>query len=201
MQKEWLLTSFCIVLAAACVHRKKLGLHFLRNNGIHQSKPKQLKTQINVLFLDVDGVLNTLFQAGGGKVLHPRLLLRLKAVVDASPGCRIVISSTWRKRRDYMEFLRLRLEDVGIDPSVVIGSTSDLPLDARHTGDSPSTPEQIRADEILLYVANHQADIASWVAVDDMQLPFSECHFVRTNPESGLSEQNAKEIVSHCRQP
>ena len=145
-----------------------------------------------MLFLDVDGVLNTSLQHGG-KYVHPLLVKRLKKVVDAT-NCKIIMSSTWRKRDDYMQYLRGMLEDVGISSSIA-GATPSLPL--TNAEGVILTPEQLRADEIKAFVRDEGGEgVKRWAAVDDLDLnrELGE-HFVRTNVESGLSSTNVVALI------
>jgi len=141
---------------------------------------------VKVLFLDVDGVLNT-ESMRPRDAIHVKLLKRLSQVIAFS-GARLVLSSTWRLHPAYRAKLLEALVSVGIDADVVIDDTPQLPL---KLGPWPPAENQ-RAAEIVEWLAKHKP--AAWAAVDDLDLTQSDHashfkgHFVRTSKESGLSE-------------
>ncbi len=51
-----------------------------------------------------------------------------------------------------------------------------------------------RAKEILFWVEHH-FNINKWVAIDDMELNLEEEHFVLTDPFTGLSDENVEQII------
>jgi len=53
----------------------------------------------------------------------------------------------------------------------------------------------MRAKEILQYCQEHQAEIETWVAIDDLDLNLPANNFVKTNTEFGLSEAGILEQV------
>jgi hypothetical protein len=50
-----------------------------------------------LVYLDVDGVLNTTAATVSRQVLDSTLLANLRAVMDAVPGSALVLSSSWRQ--------------------------------------------------------------------------------------------------------
>ena len=142
-----------------------------------------------LLFLDVDGVLNT-EHCRPRDAIHGKLLRRLGDVVHYS-GCKIILSSTWRLHPQYRAKLIGRLESVGVDRLCVLDDTPQLPL---KLGRWPPA-ESNRAAEIAQWI--HDADLRPdliWCAVDDLDVmnsphaPLFNGHFVRTSRQSGLSE-------------
>ena len=113
-----------------------------------------------VLFLDVDGVLNTLASLSNpASILTPGwpgplskpLLVRLGKVLARTEAV-IVLSSTWRLYTMGIIALLRGLYTVGIDQSIIVGST-------------PSLPGRPRAHEIGQWLEAY-GPCAAWAAVD-----------------------------------
>jgi len=108
-----------------------------------------------ILFLDVDGVLNTESSVKRNRfALEDNLLSRLGEVIKKT-GCKIVLSSTWRLHQPCMDVLFERLRQHGLD-SVIIDVTRDIK--GAH-----------RTDEIISWLQQN-GHIQHWIAVDDMDL-------------------------------
>ena len=164
--------------------RLSLGFGFKPDNS------EQIRHARKLLFLDVDGVLNTEY-CRPRDAIHSKLLKRLGEVVHYS-GTKIILSSTWRLHPQYRMKLLSRLESVGVDRLAVLDDTPQLPL---KMGRWPPA-ESNRAEEIAEWIrtANVRPDLI-WVAVDDLDVmnsphgPLFDGHFVRTSRESGLSAE------------
>jgi len=137
---------------------------------------------MKVLFLDVDGVLNSL-KTGGRYALKRNCLRRLQKIVEDT-GCKIVLSSTWRKDEYALKRLRRVLRYRGIQ----IYSTT------------PIFDKEIRGLEIQAWlVSNPSDDGYQFAIVDDdsdmldHQLP----HFFQTDPEHGMTDTIAYRITYH----
>lgn len=154
-----------------------------------------------ILFLDVDGVLNTIasltspksiVMAGWPGPLSRPLLVRLGKILQATRA-RVVLSSTWRLTDAGVVALMRGMEQVGMDPqSVIVGSTPSF-----------SGPGRRRAHEIADWLESHGPCIA-WAAVDDLDL-WSEDpkrmgrNTVKTLISSGLQQEQAAALVSILR--
>ena len=149
------------------------------------------------LFLDVDGVLNTA-QMFERHTLHPKLLKRLKSLVDET-DCRIVLSTTWRMVEENERVLIDALIDQGMNPNRVVGRTPVLGLSDLHwSGDHSSLAETRRASEIVRYLDTSPAvEAGRWAVVDDLDVlrvddpairRRLEGHCVRTAVEAGLTQ-------------
>eukprot|EP00928_Gymnodinium_smaydae_P077133 TRINITY_DN6031_c0_g1_i3.p1 TRINITY_DN6031_c0_g1~~TRINITY_DN6031_c0_g1_i3.p1 ORF type:complete len:213 (+),score=64.15 TRINITY_DN6031_c0_g1_i3:70-639(+) len=154
----------------------------------------------SVLFLDVDGVLNSkksrkmFFCEDSGSMLmddspHDDMLKNLQSLVDQTQ-CKIVVSSTWRLADHKLRQLERRLSEFGM---VVKDKTPDL--SGRGTGD--------RVDEILLWLEMRAAvgqRVEAWVVLDDMDLIrqndlLEADRFVRTDDGVGLTSENVEEAL------
>ena len=137
-------------------------------------QPEQQGTPPRLLFLDVDGVLNTEDNPRG---LDAVLLGRLRGVLRAT-GARLVLSTMWRLHPRLKATLLAGLEAAQIPTSLVLGQTENLGRD------------KTRAHEIGAWLESHPH--AQWIAVDDIDLEAQHAsllagHFVHTSPSEGLT--------------
>jgi len=156
------------------------------------------KTNLKILFLDVDGVLNnpsTLWDDAHCGIDDEKLKY-LKFIVLRT-GCKIVLSTTWRLSADAKAVLLHTLKtraDLNID-DLVIGQTPSLKKRGGH-----------RTHEIAEYLRANafRFNVVSWCALDDLSLhkyddfsaQFLDGHFVRTDKRIGLTPQNTMQCVS-----
>ena len=171
----------------------------------HALDPRSIMTEAEaaspIIFLDVDGVLNThAMQASESDCVYPqeyavrmmqnglvlsRSRLAALASIVADYDCRIVVSSTWRVQQMSKLALVAALAEVGVAPERVVGSTKEL----------HSKP---RAFEIKEWLTSHE-HTGPWVAIDDIDLGSQDPvlmrdHFVRTSMSAGLVEDRADEV-------
>ena len=134
---------------------------------------------MRVLFLDIDGVLNSReYDARcamtGGDLMQPdpRLVVRLMGIVQETDA-KIVLTTSWR-----------------LDKSI----EWPFPVyDRTPRGDAFGC----RAEEIKAWLVENHGDYADFVIIDDEPdagVGFSE-HFVQTNPQTGLTAEDAATIV------
>ena len=134
-----------------------------------------------VLFLDYDGVVNTLmWNEKGTKTSYnfPRdkKVNNFQAVQWVSEFCikckfDIVITSTWREERNYKECLIGGGLRSGIE---ILGCTKLM-------------PDKTRGEEIQDYLDTHP-EIKYYIIVDDIDdfLPHQQSHFVKVNGNYGF---------------
>jgi hypothetical protein len=143
-----------------------------------------------VLFLDVDGVLNSATtrpdpdRPGFAAWLDPVHLAPLNRVLVAT-AARIVISSSWRVGRS-VDDLRTLLGNFGVTAPVV--------------GMTPVLAQRPRAEEIAAWLEEHP--VAAYAIVDDDVVaeegPLGE-RFVRTSMLRGLTEEHVPRLVELLR--
>lgn len=135
---------------------------------------------MRVLFLDIDGVLNstkTCVAFGGYPMeLHhqqafDRAAIGLLQRLCDSSGVQVVLSSAWRKH--------CRWDDAG--------KAFGLPIISA----TPDLCGQPRGAEIAAWLAEHP-EVKEFVILDDDadMLPEQKPRFVQTNPEEGMSWAN-----------
>ena len=114
---------------------------------------------MKVIFLDIDGVLNTTRSRykNGMDEITPELVRNLRGLLVYT-GAKIVISSTWRLP-DVVGYDPLvdRLEsEFGMDPECFVGQTPDLSMDGL-----------LRGDEISSWLRDHP-EVTQYVILDDV---------------------------------
>ena len=177
-------------------HRVATSLDNERSDALAWLKPGSCrKTGPALLFLDVDGVLNTgsvtyadtaaLKIENWPHALDLALLRRLKSVQRQTEAL-FVLSSTWRDNDLGKRLLAIGFAAVGISCDVVAGATPLL--------------GQPRIDEIKKWLADHAPACKRWVAVDALNLledaPGLGAHIVHTSLTEGLTSDAAKECVA-----
>jgi hypothetical protein len=158
-----------------------------------------------ILFLDFDGVLNTLrWREHEGKnaiidrfgySFDPLSVANLAKVVSC-PDVGIVVSSSWKclgldEMRNLWKERNMPGELVDITPS-----------ETRRDVISGATPNEIRwltskGYEIDLWLAQH-GNISNYVIVDDedTMLPEQQSHFVKISPIVGITDDDVRRMKS-----
>ncbi len=143
---------------------------------------------VKVIFLDIDGVLNsdttTRRTRGGFTFVGERQLRRLRHIVDAA-GAEVVLSSDWRYNRDtpgrnghYLE-LRDELLRYGI----------------RFYGFTPELPSGHRGAEIAQWLAEHP-EVSDFVILDDRtDIEPNKDRWVQTVMSRGLGAEEADKAI------
>ena len=150
---------------------------------------------MKVVFLDFDGVLNSLefLQREPGPLdrLDPVAIAHLNTIVQRS-GAHVVISSSWRLSRSSME-LRHLLEQLGF-AGTIAGCTPDLSGAIRFADYG-----FIRCSEIRAWLAQCVQPLEHFVVLDDAELEEIEPNLVRTTFERGLMEEHVSAALQVLR--
>lgn len=150
---------------------------------------------MKILFLDIDGVLNSdntqeRYLIGERRYvgIDPLLLSILKNIVDKT-DCRIVLSSTWRNIPCALDEFKRNLKEAEIINSY-IGMT--INWDGRKTMMAESEP---RSREIMEYVDSVKPD--RFVAIDDVLLSLEGSNglFLQTVEAVGITEEVAQKAI------
>ncbi len=146
----------------------------------------------NIIFLDFDGVLNSVknyrrLREQGlptndeyGTLFDGECVEALRSITDAT-GAKIVVTSSWRYILD-MEQIRQMWKARNL-PGIVRGITpTNLIIDPFEEGK--------RGIEINKWLSMHECN---YVILDDDDdfLPYQRPHLVRTDPETGLTSESA----------
>ena len=158
-----------------------------------------------IIFLDIDGVLNTKWwytqmdrntpRDKYGYAFDPKAVANLRRVVEET-GAGIVISSSWKcmglsQMEDMWDERNLPGKVVGITPNSV---SDELLVD---TDIDSMELFHIRGEEIKEWLIKHGKHVSHYVIIDDMDnmLPEQQSHFVQTNPEVGITEDDANKAI------
>lgn len=159
-----------------------------------------------ILFLDIDGVLNTAlfhnkeererYRDKYGYMFDPNAVSNFKMIIDET-GADIVISSSWK----YMgvEKLREMWKERGL-PGKIIDITPDsvseeflinADLDDMSYG-------SFRSLEIKEWMMNNGNDVSHYAIIDDMydMLPEQQPHFILSDPNVGITEWDAMKAIA-----
>ena len=143
---------------------------------------------MKVLFLDIDGVLNTpkSIRQYGVDYIDPILVALVSNIVGAT-GAKIVLSSTWRLQMKDLEIVQAALADYFLD---LHSATLDLGLDA---------PGCERFHEIKCWLAAHP-EATRFAILDDFADAADEtlaASFFSADENRGLTAAIAQDVIAH----
>ena len=164
-----------------------------------------------VIFLDVDGVLNsdrTLYESIS---LEDDLILNLKEIINKT-GAKIILSSSWRLSTDAITTLMDKLDKFGLAISSMTCDGVDLDWLEKYEFDTTKKyldtkfdydeNKQIkithdRGAEIFKWLHDH--DDCAYVILDDeiedIKPYFNESVIVKTSYKTGLTKEDVKKAV------
>lgn len=148
---------------------------------------------MKIVFLDFDGVLNSLSDiafSSGSTAFQAQFIERLNAIVQASRA-KVVVSSTWRVNHSLDE-LRKLLESSGFEGEV-IGCT---PVFDYEQARGLSDIGVIRCNEIQAWIDAHPIPLTSFVILDDLDLEPLAAYQIRTDMEAGLCDHHVGEALA-----
>ena len=150
---------------------------------------------MRVLFLDFDGVLNSvgsfiynnrmnllgLTQVPTHESFCPVASSNLQYILEELPDVQVVVSSTWRKHKT-INALKKIFETNNILPDRMIGVT-------------PVDPDRYRGNEIKEYLDKHP-EVTSFVILDDDtdMIPYMD-NLVKTDSRDGLTFSKAERVI------
>eukprot|EP01083_Nonionella_stella_P164320 543435_1 len=170
---------------------------------VSKPQPKDVK----VIFLDVDGVINTSSMWPGNMVpLSVEHIQRIGNIIKKTE-CKIVLSTTWRYMRNKRQKLIIKLNEVGEEMGVSFDVIGRTPYNAKN-----KLQLSQRAIEIEQYMdkitEKGTYNIISWCALDDMDLTAKDydwhkkCnqiiqgHFVQTDADVGITDKEAENVIA-----
>lgn len=168
---------------------------------------------MKVLFLDIDGVLNTerhhdhcveaglAFVDNFGYAFDSAAVANLKRIVDET-GADIVISSSWKfwglsTMQKLWANRKLPGKVVDVTPNNVSNElllSVDLSLMELPAG---------KGSEIKEWLETKGQQVTQYAILDDMDdmLPEQQSHFVQTDPRTGITEDDAKKAIEMIMMP
>ena len=139
---------------------------------------------MKILFLDVDGVLNS-YKTGGMYALKRNCLRRLQKIVEET-GCEIILSSTWRKDeyalrrlRRVLAYRNIRIKDV----TPILDKSRGIEIE-EWLNRNLTRKEW---NELTYAIVDDDSDMEVW------QFP----SFFQTDPEYGMTDIIAYRIIQH----
>lgn len=158
-----------------------------------------------IIFLDIDGVLNTKWwytqmdrntpKDKYGYAFDPNAVANLKKILDET-GAEIVISSSWKSYG--LSELEEMWQDRGL-PGKLIGVTPNSVSDEMLLNADLDHMElfSIRGMEIKEWLSKHGKRVSHYVIIDDMDnmLQEQQPHFVWIDPEVGITEGNVAQAI------
>lgn len=162
-----------------------------RRGNSAPSRGNQLRSsdEVNaVIFLDIDGVVHSLY---GQDIFKESCLLLLEKIVRGT-GASIVLSSTWRTQAKSYAMVNTMLRQRRLPE--IIDRTRDLSAELQRY-----IPREV---EICEWLDRHP-EVTRWIAIDDMDLQSDTTewaqrmrgHFVHTNPNTGLVPADAEQAL------
>ena len=149
----------------------------------------------NIIFLDIDGVLNSKFwdsehqrEISDGKLVDVEAVRLLAELVNRADA-RVILHSGWRFWFEAEHLLEtMQSEDITID-----GVTPDLTTEEIRRSKKFSL---VKADEILLWMKEN-GEFANWVVLDDLDLHNSEVekHQIKPDPNVGITKEDVDKAL------
>lgn len=154
-----------------------------------------------IIFLDIDGVLSPRWWNSDKQSDNYGCLFDAKAVANFAKiieitDAEIVVSSSWK-------LMGLQaLQDMWKDrklPGKIIDITPDYMSDELLMKEDSVNVDYLfeRGSEIQGWLLLHGDDVSRYVIIDDMDdiLPEQQSHFVQTDPEVGITNDDVKKVV------
>lgn len=137
---------------------------------------------MKIIFLDVDGVLNSELDSFDWYVQTDYHFELLKSLVDKTQA-KIVLSSSWRKSKDSLETIKSRLQDFGIDVYDVTPSIN--------------SPYSKRGDEIKQWIDTQDFSISSFIILDDNSdmCEYTTTNLIQTDIKIGFQKQDYEKAL------
>jgi hypothetical protein len=156
---------------------------------------------MRIIFLDIDGVLNSENEPYEGKLwrLSESAILRVNTIIERTDA-RIVLTSDWRRYHGLQRCAEV-LRAHGLSAEIVDATPNLENRRTVHEEDFDPTAyfERLRRSEIEAWMKSH--DIQTFVVIDDLAV-FERDHpnMILTNATTGLTaEDAARAIAVLCR--
>lgn len=156
-----------------------------------------------IIFLDIDGVLLPFdYRPPAGLLFPDRTMQALSDILVAIPDAKLVLSSTWRVRQEYIRSILEELNRFGFEYGGPLLSVNfyDVTNVHRHS---------TRQEEIYQWLVEHDTStiaVKAWVALDDEDLvqgdenaahaSVFQGHAVLTDSHVGLTDRDAQTAIT-----
>ena len=154
-----------------------------------------------IIFLDIDGVLSPRWWNSDKQSDNYGCLFDAKAVANLAKiveetDAEIVISSSWK------DMGLVELQNMWRDrdlPGKIVDITPDYMSDELLLKEDSADMDYLyeRGSEIQGWLLLHGDDVSRYVIIDDMDdiLPEQQSHFLQTDPEFGITNDDVKKVV------
>lgn len=158
---------------------------------------------MKVVFLDIDGVLNSNFwndshnqEISDGTLIEEEKV-RLLATLVKNTEAKVILHSGWKYWFNE-SLIPVREESKRLDTMLKKHGVTIAGITPDHATEEIRKTRRfslVKAGEILEWVASHD-DVETWVVIDDLELHNDEVtiHQVRTDPEVGLTESDVRRV-------
>jgi hypothetical protein len=152
---------------------------------------------MRIIFLDIDGVLNSENEAYEGKSwrLSECAILRVNTIVERT-GARIVLTSDWRRYHGLQRCAEVLCAH-GLGTEIVDATPNLENRRTVHEEDFDATTyfERLRRSEIEAWMQSR--DVESFVVIDDLAV-FERDHpnMILTNATAGLTAEDAARAIA-----
>ena len=160
---------------------------------------------MNIIFLDIDGVLNCEDDFGPNKenphfghrrgIAYTKLLLLKKIVLETSS--KLVLVSSWKVR--YEKYLKNHEDEVG---AYLFNKLKEVDLSIHDTTLKYDLSNgKDRGLEITSYLIDHKKEVSNWIILEDEEYPDYErydmlSHLIKTDMQHGLTEDIVAKAVT-----
>jgi len=154
---------------------------------------------MKVIFLDVDGVLNSkgFLENNQNEIIDRANVSILRNVIDKTAAV-IVMSSGWKMwfdenmmpRHEYSQGLYDIFCEFGI---TLFGKTPDFSTEEIRI---TKTFSHVKAEEIIAWLSEHK-EVCRYVVIDDLDLKNEEIssHLVRISSSTGITEEDGNLVI------
>ena len=144
---------------------------------------------MNIIFLDIDGVLNCRYtkeRYNGFIGIDENILSKFKRIFDETDA-RIVLSSTWRLMKGNIDYLK---EEKKLD---IIDITPNL-----FEGPDKCNQRKDRGYEIQDWLDRH-LEVKNYLILDDDSDMLPGQNFFKTNIDTGITEEIIEKVIKHFK--
>ena len=144
-----------------------------------------------ILFLDVDGVINSLSTTNFHDLypIDPYMAF-LVGRIQLQTGCEVVLSSSWRYHPEAMQNVSKRVVEL-------LDKTPDVEWDGvvRHARGRDWLYE-LRGDEVNAWLAEHP-EVEKYAILDDNSDFYDNQPLFQTTFKDGLTDEIAEKVIEH----
>ena len=164
---------------------------------------------MNVIFLDIDGVMNNYQTRINGNItpsgydgIDDKFVERIRQILSAVPNTKIVLTSDWKELFDE-DMVPLKVDGYK-DAQYLLDKFKKFGIEVKERAygflkdDELCYEPMARGKEIKFYLDSHK-DVDNWVVLDHRAFDFERTigleRFVKTSGVNGLTEENVRVVI------